>query len=371
MRRNKPWLLPAMIILGCCFIAEAAHAQIERTLYRQKGQYLPMPRDLKSYPAVHAGFSAAQIKVFNDNMAAFMELMHKTPCINPPKGFEVGTYGGICLDGSCHQSKVLAGSAGYIIREWTTTKDNPVPERAAEGPSINVLFNDSRSMLKRGVYDRTGFAEPLVVKTIAGCPVLEGGFVVITKIKKPLFKYISNETVLLAYIKDEEDAIENAKKNFSKGSAYQQWLRDKPATMKAVKEGMDILAKTNPADAKAKWEKIQADYAKMEEEMKQREAGELAENKKFIAAFETRLLDYKKKLANMPPEERKAPARHANGKKLVEPNPDFFDITRKSTDLQLVIIDLFRYDLDERLPHQLIREIRETLDIAALAAYIK
>jgi hypothetical protein len=159
--------------------------------------------------------------------------------------------------------------------------------------------------------------------------------------------------------------------NFSKGSAYQQWLRDKPATMKAVKEGMDILAKTNPADAKAKWEKIQADYAKMEEEMKQREAGELAENKKFIAAFETRLLDYKKKLANMPPEERKAPARHANGKKLVEPNPDFFDITRKSTDLQLVIIDLFRYDLDERLPHQLIREIRETLDIAALAAYIK
>jgi hypothetical protein len=207
MRRNKPWLLPAMIILGCCFIAEAAHAQIERTLYRQKGQYLPMPRDLKSYPAVHAGFSAAQIKVFNDNMAAFMELMHKTPCINPPKGFEVGTYGGICLDGSCHQSKVLAGSAGYIIREWTTTKDNPVPERAAEGPSINVLFNDSRSMLKRGVYDRTGFAEPLVVKTIAGCPVLEGGFVVITKIKKPLFKYISNETVLLAYIKRKDEFL--------------------------------------------------------------------------------------------------------------------------------------------------------------------
>lgn len=370
MKRNKTWLLYIITVLCCCMV-ETVHAQIIRTLYKEKGEYLPMPRNLRSVPALNAGFSAAQLKTMNDNMAAFMELMHKTPCLNPPRGFEVGTYAGICSDGSCHKSKVMAGTAGYIIREWTTTKDNPVPERAVEGPSINVYFNDITSVLMRGVFDRTGFAEPEIRKTIAGCPVLEGGFVVITKSKKPLFKYVSNETVLLAYIKDEETAIDNAVKTFTKGSAYQQWLRDKPATLKAVKEGLDILAQTNPADAKAKWEKIQADYAKMEEEMKQREAGELAENKKFVASLEARLQNYKKKLADMLPEERKAPARHSNGKKLVQANPDFFDTTRKATDLQLVIIDLFRYELDERLPHQLIREIRETLDIAALAAYIK
>lgn len=363
--------LHALALLCCCLLAQAVVAQVKRTLYTQKGSYLPMAKNLQSPPALNNGFSASQVRVLNENMAAFMELMHKTPCINPPRGFEVGTYAGICGDGACHESKVMAGTASYIIREWTTRENNPVPERAAEGPGINVLFNDIRSMLKKGVYDKTGYAEPAVIRTIAGCPVLEGGFVVITKNKKPLFKYVSNETVLLGFIKEEEQAIKTAKETFAKGSAYQQWLRDKPGILKSVKEGLDILAKTNPADAKAKWEKIQADYAKMEEEMKQREAVELAENKRYLSAFELRLQDYKKKLAAMLPEERKAPAFHTNGKKLVIPNPDFFDPARKATDLQLVIIDLFRYELDERLPHQLIREIRETLDIAALAAYIK
>lgn len=371
MKMKRESCLRTTALLCCCLLVLAGHAQVKRTLYKQKGEYLPMVRNLKSYPALNNGFSAGQIKTMNDNMAAFMELMHKTPCINPPRGFEVGTYAGICGDGACHESKVMAGTAGYIIREWTTTENNPEPRRAAEGPGINLLFNDIRGMLKKGVYDRTGYAEPAVINTIAGCPVLEGGFVVITKNKKPLFKYISNETVLRGFIKDEEESINKTKATFSRGSAYQQWLKDKPSILKAVKEGLDILAKTNPADAKEKWEKAQADYAKMEEDMKQREASELADQKKYLSAFETRLKNYQQKLTDMSQEERMAPALHSNGKKLVQPNPDFFDPARKATDLQLVIIDLFRYDLDDRLPHQLIREIRETLDIAALAAFIK
>ena len=153
--------LTVMALLWCCLFVKTADAQVPRALYKQKGEYLPMAKNLPSYQALNNGFSAAQIRSLNDNMAAFMELMHKTPCINPPRGFEVGTYAGICGDGACHESKVMAGSAGYIIREWTITENNPVPERAAEGPGINVLFNDIRSMLKQGVYVEPALRSPL------------------------------------------------------------------------------------------------------------------------------------------------------------------------------------------------------------------
>lgn len=370
MRMIRACMPYAVSLMISCFAALAAIAQPERKLYEGKGSYLPMPRNIKSFVAVNCGFNAAQIKTFNENIYAFMELMGKTPCIHPPRGYEVGTYGGICGDGACDGSKVMAGTGGYIIREWTTTSKNPVPERAEEGPSINVIFNDIRPLIQRRSADKTGYSEPAVVNTIAGCAVYENGFVVITKIKKPLFNYVTNETVLRRKIQDEEDAIRNAKETFAKGSAYQQWLANKESTLKAVKEGMDIIAQTNPAEAKAKWEKAKEGYEKMEQDLKNQEAKQLEDNKKYLAAFEKRLADYKAQLAAMPPAERTA--HHVyNGRKLVIPNPDFFDTTRKATDLQLVIIDLFRYDLDNRLTHQLIAKFRKELDIAALAAFIK
>ncbi|MBO9631827.1 MAG: hypothetical protein J7578_01830 [Chitinophagaceae bacterium] len=370
MKMNRACVLHVTSLMICCFAALAAIAQPDRKLFEGKGSYLSMPRNLKSYVAINCGFTPAQIKTFNDNMSAFMEIMGKTPCIHPPRGYEVGTYGGICGDGACDGSKIMAGTGGYIIREWTTTNSNPVPERAEEGPSINVSFNDIRPLIQRRSADKTGYSEPNIVNTIAGCPVFENGYVVITKIKKPLFKYVTNETVLRGKIKDEEEAIRNARETFAKGSAYQQWLANKESTLKAVKEGMDILAQTNPAEAKAKWEKAKDGYDKMEQELKSREAKELEENRKYLSAFEKRLVEYKNQLAAMSPTEKNAHFVY-NGRKVVIPNPEFFDTTRKPTDLQLVIIDLFRYDLDNRLTHQLIGKIRKEVDFAALVAGIK
>lgn len=370
MKRNDKAL--QVLLLATCILSVEARAQTERALYKEKGMFLSMPANLRSDPALNSGFTAAQIKTLNNNMSAFMELVHKTPCINPPRGFEVGVYGGICLDGSCSGGKVLSGSAGLIIREYTTTAGNPVPERAVEGPGINVLFNDIRSMLKQGWWDKDGFAEPLIVNTIAGCPVLEGGFVVITKIKKPLYKYVTNEEVLKSSIKFEEDGMKSAKDAFGRGSGYQQWLKDKPGILKSIKEGLDILAKTEPATAKQRWEQTLAQYANMEADLKKGEAEQLKNNNEMLLSFEKRIKEMKDKLSAMNPEERKAPAQNGNGKKLVVPNPDFFDPARRATDLQLVIIDLYRYDLqNDNFPHQLIKDIRETLDIAALAASIK
>lgn len=300
-----------------------------------------------------------------------MELIHKTPCINPPKGYEVGVYATVCEDGSCSDRNVMTGHTGLLIREWTTTKDNPEPQRAAEGPSIKFWFNDIRTWLRRGSYDVDGFQEPGVEDEIAGCPVLEGGYVVLTKSKKPLFRYVTKEMVLKRQMKETEEHVIKVKASNAKGSSYQYWLKNEPGMLKASKEGIDHYAKKDPEGAKLRWEKVKANSEKRGQELKAKEAAELEENRKYLKSYEDRLLNYQNELKAMSTAEKNAPALNSKGRKFVVPNPDFWDPARKPSDLQLVVIDLFHYRLDNRLAHDLIREIQKKLNIAELVAFIK
>lgn len=368
MKRSGACLLSALLLLN---VAEA-WAQEKYILYTGKGVYIPGPAQLPAYYASNHGFTAAQVNTMRLNMHNFTELIHKTPCLNPPRGYEVGVYVSVCGNGTCYHQKPMAGEAGLIIREYYTTRSRPEPQRVAEGPSIKVWFNDLRHGLDRHNRDKLGYQEPEVIDHIAGCPVLKGGYVVVTKNKKPLYRYVTKEEVLKIHIKDAEDDVKRMTEIHSKGSAYQQWLKDKDATLKAIKEGLDVLAKTDPAGAKAKWEKTKADFEKMGQDLKSQEAGQMQENKKAVGSFEKRLQDFRDKLAAMSPEERKQPYLNGNNNKVVQPNPEFWDPARKPTDIQLVIVDLFFYhEKEEGLAHDLIREIRRTLNVAELAASVK
>ncbi|MGN6419428.1 MAG: hypothetical protein ACTHMC_18155 [Pseudobacter sp.] len=368
MKRSGACLLSAVLLLN----AASGTAQEKFIHHKEKGVYHIGPAQIPAYYASSHGFTAAQVNTMRQNMHNFMELMHKTSCLNPPKGYEVGVWASVCGDGSCYNQKPMAGFTGLRIREYYSTKSNPTPRRADEGPGIHVWINDLRHGLGRHNLDKLGYQEPEVIDHIAGCPVLKGGYVVITKNQKPLYRYVTREEVHKILIKDAEDDVKKMTEIHGKGSAYQQWLKDKDATLKAIKEGLDVLAKTDPAGAKAKWEKTKADFDKMGEDMKKQEAGQIQENKKAVGAFEKRLQDLRDQLAALSPEERKKPYLNGNNLKVVQPNPEFWDPVRKPTDIQLVIIDLYFYhEKEEGLAHDLIREIRKTLNIAELAASVK
>lgn len=368
MKRSVSCLLSAVLLL----LTADATAQEKLIHYKEKGVYHAGPAQIPHYYASNHGFTAAQVNTMRLNMHQFMELIHKTPCLNPPKGYEVGVWASVCGDGSCYNQKPMAAFTGLRIREYYTTKSNPAPRRADEGPGIHVWVNDLRHGLNRHNHDKLGYQEPEVIDHVAGCPVLQGGYLIITKNKKPLYRYVTKEEVLKVHIKDAEDDLKRMTEVHSKGSAYQQWLKDKDATLKAIKEGLDVLARTDPAGAKAKWEKTKADFEKMGQDMKNQEAGQLQENKKALGSFERRLQDFKDKLAAMSPEEKKQPYLNGNNRKVVQPNPEFWDPARKPTDIQLVVIDLHYYhEKEEGLAHDMIRELRKTLNIAELAAAIK
>lgn len=358
--------------------AGGAMAQSKRLLYTAKGEYLPGPAKLHPTAAKYNGFTDVQMNAMRLNMHNFMELIHKTPCLNPPKGYEVKIYATVCTNGSCEVNKTTAGKkmmtgeCDLLMREYTYTSSNPVPQRAVEGPAIKVWFNDLTSWLNRGVYFEEGVQERQVVDEIAGCPVLEGGYVVITKIKRPMFIYITKEDALKADIKQAEDDIKKIRETQSQGSAYRQWLKRKEAALKDIKDGLDLYAQTNPEEAKMKWEKTKEDFAKQEQELKNGEAKELEEQRKYLDGFVQRLQGYKTELASMSAAAKKEPVLNGAEKRMVKANPAFWDEAKKATDLQLVVIDLFRYDKSEPgYAHDLIREIRRTLNIEELSAYMR
>ncbi len=92
----------------------------------------------------------------------------------------------------------MAGLSGLLLREWYT-RDTELVQKAEEGPSVNVYFNDLRPLIRstQGPDDRY-FEAPEIINTVEGFPVYAGGYMkVITKRGKPLFTPISEEAILL------------------------------------------------------------------------------------------------------------------------------------------------------------------------------
>ncbi|NML20823.1 hypothetical protein HHL16_08055 [Pseudoflavitalea sp. G-6-1-2] len=245
------------MLLLCIVSAQLLHAQEGTRLFTEKGAFLAAPAG-HPLDAKRSGYSDAQIQAFFSNMKRFMEKMHQSiPCINPPHGYNVNVWNAACSNGTCSDQKVMAGVTGLLIRPFLVSDKDPAPKMQQEGASIKVYVNDMVTMLMLGSREGDWFYEPKIIETIDGCPVYEGGFLVLTKNKKPLF-------------------------------------------------------------------------------------------------------------AQVPPQKVEEKLPGMSGKlRLVVPNPAFYDSTRK-TELQLVIIDLFRYKLKKEWGHELIAEIRKTFDVPAL-----
>ncbi|NRF39120.1 hypothetical protein [Pedobacter foliorum] len=354
-----------------CTVWSIASAQSYR-LAKSKGVWFPAVQKSVSYQrAQYFGYKMDQQKQMYSNMGRFMELIHQIPFLNPPNGYEIGLYAALCENGG-DPKQPIPGKSGMIIREYFTRGDNPKIERAAEGPSINVYFNDISLLANKiGTGEDGYFEEPEIIDSISGFPVYRQGLVVVTKIDKPLFVPVSVAKVIEISIKQKEKDLEEVKKSFNKGSTYKQWLAKKDATIKAVNEGLAYLAKTDPEKAKTNKEKFEREMKKTDSTMKAEEAGNLLEQQRMVAKYEDDVQKEKQKLASLSAEQKQAPATTNRGKKLVVPNKDFLKASLPVYAIQLALIDLFRYKIEEKgssggLSMDAIREIRKTINLKKL-----
>lgn len=319
------------------------------------------------------GFSKAQQKLMYAEIARVIEIFHQVPALNPPKGYDIGIFTSICTDG-CGHPKIMSGNAGINAHLYFTGDKGKTMERDAEGPSINIFFNDSYRLFGNAPANRDKFyKEPMIIDSLRGYPVYEGGLVVISKSKIAIFAAVTKEMFLLSEIKRKKVELEDMKKKFAGGSMYRQWLKNKEANTKAFLEGLSYLAKTDPAKAKAEKEKFLKSLQQQDSTLKAAEAETLKDQQQMVNKWEADIKKDETRLNSMSGSERKSAAYTEDGRRYVIPNPAFFNSAAPSHAIQLLIINFnekVQLSLKDDTYGQLFRAIKKTLDLDRLRAVL-
>ncbi|HYE53623.1 MAG TPA: hypothetical protein VD996_02230 [Chitinophagaceae bacterium] len=321
------------------------------------------------------GYSKPQMQKMYANISAVLELVHQTPRLNPPKGFEAAATASICEDG-CYRNKVLSGHSILLFRRYYTKPGVKEIQRDVEGPGINFYFNDIRCLVSRlPLNEDEFFPEPKVVDTIQGFPVYPGSMVVITKNKKPLFDIVTKERYLQSEIKRKEKDLEELKKKAAQGSPYRQWLANKDAVVKGALEGIALRTKGDPAKEKAEKEKFLKNIQQQDSMYKASEASFLSEFNNMINKLAGQIANDKAKLASMSQQDRSEAAMDFYGeRRLVTPSKSFFNDAIPASEIQVIVINFNQNRLDERDVSsygKLFREIYRTIDLKSLLPVLK
>jgi predicted DNA binding CopG/RHH family protein len=322
-----------------------------------------------------ADYSIDQQKKMYANMAKLIELIHKTPFLNPPKGYTISNFASICAI-YCNQRQAIKGTTGMIIRAYYTDMKTGKKDREGEGPSINFTINNINRLFGNTPPDEDSYyEEPALTRTFNGFPVYDDVFLVITKNSKPLFSYVTNEQVINIQIRQEKTSLERVKQTFSKGTPYQQYLAQKDDIMKGAMEGFEIRAKYEPDKAKVVKEKYLEGMRKMDSSMKADEAKNLKDQQQMVQNIEARIQKLQDKLQSMSPVERSAPVLSPSGRKYVVANKEFYSPALPASTIQVLIIDLFHYNqrhnLLSNLQNEAIQKFIDTVDFKSLLAVIE
>jgi hypothetical protein len=360
-------LLPILIFSTSIVIAQPANIDLSKNYW--------FPASKVSYSTgKYYGYSQPQIQQMYRNMAEVLEVLHQTPILNPPRGYEAGIWATVCEDG-CNVNGIMSGQSGVIFRMFHTKESNPAFLRDVEGPSMKFFFNDIRRLLTRQPLVPGAFYEEVKpVSELRGYPVYPGGLLVLTKKKLPLFKYVSREENLKKMISEGEKDLKEIRESFSKGTHYEHYMANREENKKAILAGLEYLAKSDPAKAASEKKKYLENLRKQDSAMLADKDKEIADRKKFLQTREAALQKLKDELMGLNEAEKASPAVGSNGYRLVVPNPDYFDKTLPSSSIQLIVIDL-----NERVQWKnsitmayapLFKTIIETMDLSKMTSLL-
>jgi hypothetical protein len=348
----------------------------ERIPALDKGTWYPAPaKGISFQRAGYFGFTQQQQLQMRANMARVIEQIHQTPVLNPPRGFSAGAYASLCEYG-CEDKKVMTGESGVIFLEYYRSGNNPQAKVDEEGPSLKVYFNSIATIVSNNGLDKDDyFEEPIVTDHIQGFPVYRN-LVAITKNKEPLFVPLTKERYLQLAIAAGKKQVEELKKTAANGSPYQQWLKTRDAGMKGFLEGLDMLAKSEPAKAKAAREKYLKEMQRTDSMYKADEAKFLRDQQAMIDKPEAEVRSNQRQLDAYTAEEKGQPMLSRNGRPYMQCNPAFFNKSLPPYAVQLILIDLYKYQqgntvILSKRHVQLMKDILGTIDLAKLQATLQ
>jgi hypothetical protein len=325
--------------------------------------------------AAYFGFNQQQQLQMRANMASVVELIHQLPVLNPPRGYEVDVFATLC-EHHCDGGKMITGESTLIFLEYFRRGNSTVVERDAEGPSLNIHYNSIGRIVSRITVGKDEyFEEPYLTRYEQGFPVY-GDKVVVTKRKGPLFIPLPKERYFQIEIAAAQKRADEITKHAKEPTPYQQWLKNKDENIAAAMRGFEWAAKEDPVKAKANKEKFLQGIRQQDSIYKASEVQYLRDRQQMVDKFDADVKKLKQQLAGLSVQEKVEPMMGPNSRQYMQINPNFFDTKLPSSALQLLVIDLFKYEpakehLFSAADKKLFTEIQATLDLAKLQAVLQ
>jgi hypothetical protein len=362
--------LAAMLLL--CW--PAAAGQIGRPLPDVPGTW-----QLSSPPPASAakwsGHSEAEGRIFLSTIQGVAARLHSAKVFNPPLGFNGEGYIQFVDHGQCEPTdpcaKVPVAGRLRLIFFYFCEGPGGKPKTDTEAITDAVFYFNA--LVGEPAFEKLNGQElrwlPQAIGQAAGVTLYYASSpspqshevtaaIYFAKRDRPLWVPVTREQFLQYRIQDREGEVarqaEADKKLAPCDKAYKDWISGAEERRKTTEENYQKLKKTAPAEA----ERYRADMEKMEAEMP-------AQFKKIQATCEADrrqraehpadpvLETYRAELAGMTPAERASqawtrgaydypspfvPANTKGARPVVRFNPDYFDLSRPRTDIQLITV---------------------------------
>jgi hypothetical protein len=322
-----------------------------------------------------SGHSEAEGRIFLSRIQGVASHLHSAKVFNPPLGFHGEGYIQLSGSGPCEPTDPCAKAplSGELLFIFLYFAEGPGGRPKTDREAITEAHFYFNGLAGEPAFEKHNGHEmrwlPEAIGQAAGVTMYYAGppspqfhdvpAAIYFAIKnRPLWVPVTREQFLQDMIHDREGEVarqaEADKKLPACDKAYKDWISGAEERRKTTEENYQRLKKTNPAEA----ERFRADMEKTEAEMpaafkKIQATCEADRRQRAEHTADPELERLRAELAGMTPAERGSqawtqkafdypspfvPANTKGARPVVRFNPDYFDLSRPRTDIQLITV---------------------------------
>lgn len=344
----------------------------------------------KTLHLADARLSREEAANFGKKLQGIVDVFRALPSLNPPRGFQVRSSFLASPQGPVPTetdqplaAKVIVALRAYVRNRtsgevWQSRREAPI-EVAVNSLPLGIPYaEDSAGPM---------YLEPVVVGELAGASLYDTGAVLLTRISRPMFLPVTQERYLLSQIDAARQGLSDYQGARAHGTPEGTWAEEKEEAIRIFEKSLRNTAKRDPAHA----DELRADFLSrldVTESVKRQEGAYYQiDTQAGVESFTKRIHHLEQELASLSDDERKAPAylggptdrasllsgAGGDARRLVVPNPEFFDHSVPRTSLQTLAISAPQLN-QRRFFRALLRlraAIREQLDYQRLQSLLE
>ena len=292
---------------------------------------------------------------FAKKLSGIVDVFRALPALNPPRGAQVRSSlmvsppSAVSLEPAQPlPAKVVVGLRAYVRSRssgevWQSRREAPIEVSVNSLPLGLPYAEDSLGPM---------YLEPPVVGQLAGSPIYDGGTIVMTKITRPMFLPVTRERFLLSQIAAARQGLSDYEGERAHGTPEGSWTEEKEEAIRVFEKSLRGISKRDPTHADELRKDFLARLDVTESAKRQEGAYYKLDTQAGVESFSKRIKSLEAELAALSVDERQAPAylggpsdrpsllsdAGPEARRLVVPNPEFFDRSAPRTSLQTLTI---------------------------------